>query len=114
MITCNNQMITCNNQRRTNVKTIERDIVISEDGRLPKDLRGAFGRKARMVVHRQKGDLQSSPIHPRLMPPAGKIQAFQDFGDPVGFQREHRNSWKRGLDQWLRTASWLTPKTTER
>lgn len=81
------------------MKSIERDIVISEDGRLPQDFREAFGRKARVVVYWQEDEFQSSRIHRRLMSLAGKIQAFQDIDDPVGLQRELRNSWKRGLDQ---------------
>ncbi len=81
------------------MNSIEREIVISEDGRLPQDFREAFGRKVRAVDYRQEDGFQSSRIHRRLMSLAGKIQAFQDIDDPVGLQREHRNSWKRGLDQ---------------
>lgn len=81
------------------MKSIDRDIVIPADGRLPQDFREAFGRKARVVVYLHDDGFQSARINRSLMGLAGKIQAFQDVDDPVGFQRDLRNSWKRGWDQ---------------
>ena len=81
------------------MKSIDRDIVIPEDGTLPQDFREAFGRKARVVVYLKDDEFQNTQLNQRLMSLAGKIRAFRDIDDPVGLQRDLRNSWKRGWDQ---------------
>ena len=81
------------------MKSIDKDIVIPADGTLPQDFREAFGRKARVVVYLQDEEFQNTQSNQRLMNLAGKIQAFRDVDDPVGFQRDLRNSWKRGWNQ---------------
>ena len=84
------------------MKSIDRDIVIPADGTLPKDFREAFGRKARVVVYLKDDESQISQTHHGLMSLAGKIRAFRDVDDPVGLQRDLRNSWERGWDQCYR------------
>ncbi len=81
------------------MKSIDRDIVIPADGTLPQDFREAFGRKARVVVYLKDDEFQNTQLNQRLMSLAGKIRAFRDIDDPVGLQRDLRNSWKRGWDQ---------------
>ncbi len=81
------------------MKSIDRDIVIPADGTLPQDFREAFGRKARVVAYLKDDEFQNTQLNQRLMSLAGKIRAFRDIDDPVGLQRDLRNSWKRGWDQ---------------
>ena len=89
-------MVARGNRGGLNVKSIDTDIVIPEDGRLPQDFREAFGRKARVVVYLPEEESQDARIHRRLTGLTGKIQAFRDVDDPVGLQRDLRSSWKRG------------------
>ncbi len=81
------------------MKSTDRDIVIPADGTLPQDFREAFGRKVRVVVYLQDDEFQNTQLNRRLMSLAGKIRAFRDVDDPVGLQRDLRNSWKRGWEQ---------------
>ena len=78
------------------MKSIDKDIVIPADGTLPQDFREAFGRKARVVVYLQDDELQNTQSNQRLMSLAGKIQAFREVDDPVGFQRDLRRTWYSG------------------
>ncbi len=81
------------------MKSIDRDIVIPADGTLPQDFREAFGRKARVVVYLKDDEFQNTQLNQHLMSLAGKIRAFRDIDDPVGLQRDLRNSWECGWDQ---------------
>lgn len=81
------------------MKSIEKDIVIPADGTLPQDFREAFGRKVRVVVYLKDDVTQITQTRQRLMSLAGKVGAFRDVDDPVGLQRDLRNSWERGRDQ---------------
>ena len=81
------------------MKSIDRYIVIPADGTSPQDFREVFGRKARVVVYLQDDEFQDTQSSQPLMSLAGKIQAFRDVDDPVGLQRDLRNSWKRGYDR---------------
>ena len=78
------------------MKSIDRDIVIPADGTLPQDFREAFGRTARVVIYLQDDESQNTQSNQRLMSLAGKIQAFRDVDDPVGFQRDLRRTWYSG------------------
>ena len=92
-------MIACDHKGRTNVKSIDKEIVIPADGTLPQDFHEAFGRKARVVVYLQDDEFQNTQSNQHLMSLAGKIQAFRDVDDPVELQHDIRNSWKRGSDR---------------
>lgn len=81
------------------MKSIDKDIFIPADGALPQDFREAFGRKARVVVYLKDDETQITHTHQRLTSLAGKVRAFGDVDDPVGAQRDFRNSWERGWDQ---------------
>ncbi len=81
------------------MKSIDKNIVIASDGKLPPAFREAFGRKARVIVHLQEDDHRKTQGISHPMDLAGKIQAFRDVDDPVAWQRALRDSWKRGLDK---------------
>ena len=74
---------------------IEKDIVIAADGKLPSDLREAFGRKAHVTVWLHEDDHGGTRNTSHLMAFAGKIQAFRSVTDPVALQRDLRDSWER-------------------
>lgn len=81
------------------MKSIDKNIVIASDGKLPSAFREAFGRKARVIVHLQEDDHRKTQGISHPMDLAGKIRAFRDVDDPVTWQRALRDSWKRGLDK---------------
>lgn len=81
------------------MKSIDKDIVIPADGTLPRDIREAFCRKARVVVYLKEDETQGTQTHKRQMCLAGKIRAFGEIDDPIGVQRDFRNSWEPGWDQ---------------
>ena len=81
------------------MKLIEKEIVIAADGKLPPDFREAFGRKARVSVYLQEqeqGKMEGEDILSELV---GKIRAFREIDDPVGFQRNLRDSWERSWEK---------------
>lgn len=81
------------------MKSIDKNIVIASDGKLPPDFREAFGRKARVIVHLQEDNHRKTQGISHPMDLAGKIRAFRDVDDPVTWQRGLRDSWKRGWDK---------------
>ena len=81
------------------MKSIDKDIVIPADGTLPQDFREAFGRKVHVVVYLNDDEAQIAQTCLSLMSLAGKVRAFRDVDDPVGLQRDLRNSWERGWGQ---------------
>ena len=81
------------------MKSIDKDIVTPSDGILPQEFREAFGRRVRVVVYLKDDETQNSQTHQCQMSLSGKVRVFRDFDDPVGLQRDFRNSWERGWDQ---------------
>ncbi len=73
------------------MKSIDKNIVIVSDGKLPLAFREAFGRKARVIVHLQEDDHRKTQGISHPMDLAGKIQAFRDVDDPVAWQRALRD-----------------------
>ena len=78
---------------------IEKEIVISVDGKLPPDFRAAFGRKARVTVYLQEQEQEETAAGDVLSDIVGKIRAFHGIDDPVTFQRDLRASWERNWEK---------------
>jgi hypothetical protein len=75
--------------------TIEKEVVLPADGKLPEAFQGAFGRKVRVIVSLSEpiSEGQEESEAKQLMAFAGTIDWPME--DPVSWQRQQRNEWDR-------------------